>query len=180
MGLPLSDRFAEALGKAEQKQSQEQMTHKPDPVKEEPKEDKYAPILQAMQTAIEKQAETISQLSKPKKIMRDENGKIIGVSLQEDIKALEQSVNKQVEELNTTGYDRLPGVAGKRDSDIQQSGIEQLTKRTANTYKNKPSELEKVEVYLRRVKKLPEEEVDKIMEPLWMNYGVNPNPKEVY
>ena len=86
------------------------------------------------------------------------------------IKDLEASVAKQVNDLNTTGYDRLPGAAGKRDSDPQPSILEKIMKKSPGLMKNNPSMLEKYESYLRNIKKLPEEEVDKVMFPLWNNY----------
>ena len=93
------------------------------------------------------------------------------------IKDLETRVNQQLEELKTTGYDRLPGAAGKRDDDTSPPVIEKLIKQSPNIIKNNPGILEKYEIYLRRIKKLPEEEIDKQMSPLWMNYLNNTDPQ---
>jgi hypothetical protein len=85
------------------------------------------------------------------------------------IKDLETRVNQQLEELKQ-GWERLPGAAGKRDSDPQPSIVEKIIKKHPELVKSNPSMLEKYEIYLRNVKKMSEEEVDNIMMPLWSNY----------
>jgi len=86
------------------------------------------------------------------------------------IQDLETSVKEQVKQLDNTGWNRLPGAAGKRDSDVQPSIIEKLIKQHPDYIKSNPSMLEKYEIYLRRVKKLPEKEIEDIMLPLWSTY----------
>jgi hypothetical protein len=85
------------------------------------------------------------------------------------IKDLETRVNQQLEELKQ-GWERLPGAAGKRESDPQPSIVEKIIKKHPELVKSNPSMLEKYEIYLRNVKKMSEEEVDNIMMPLWSNY----------
>ena len=86
------------------------------------------------------------------------------------IQDLEASVQEQVKQLDNTGWNRLPGAAGKRDSDVQPSIIEKLIKQHPELIKSNPSMVEKYEIYLRNVKKLSEEEIEKIMMPLWSTY----------
>lgn len=96
------------------------------------------------------------------------------------VQELEEKVMQQVKELDNTGYTMLPGAAGKRDSDAQPSVLEKIMKKSPGLMKNNPSMLQKYESYLRNVKKIPEEEVDKIMFPLWNNYlnNTDPQPKD--
>ncbi len=86
------------------------------------------------------------------------------------IEDLETSVKEQVKQLDNTGWERLPGAAGKRDSDVQPTFLQKMYKEHPDLVKSKPSELEKLEIKLRRIYKLPEEEIEDIMLPLWSTY----------
>lgn len=86
------------------------------------------------------------------------------------IQDLETSIQEQVKQLDNTGWKRLPGAAGKRDSDVQPTFLQKMYKEHPDLVKNKPSELEKLEIKLRRIYKLPEEEIEDIMLPLWSTY----------
>lgn len=110
-----------------------------------------------------------------KPIQEEDKFQVVGNQIQE----LEMKVNQQLEELKQ-GWERLPGMAGKRDDDPSPPVIEKLIKQSPNLIKNNPSILEKYEIYLRRIKKLPEEEIEKQMNPLWMNYlnNTDPQPKD--
>ena len=96
------------------------------------------------------------------------------------VQELEEKVMQQVKELDNTGYNMLPGAAGKRDSDPQPSVLEKIMKKSPGLFKSNPSMLQKYESYLRNIKKMNEEEVDKIMFPLWNNYlnDTDPQPKD--
>lgn len=86
------------------------------------------------------------------------------------IQDLETSIQEQVKQLDNTGWKRLPGAAGKRDSDVQPTFLQKMYKEHPDLVKSKPSELEKLEIKLRRIYKLPEEEIEDIMLPLWSTY----------
>jgi len=94
------------------------------------------------------------------------------------IEDLEASVKEQVKQLDSTGWDRLPGAAGKRDSDVQPTFLQKMYKEHPDLVKSKPSELEKLEIKLRRIYKLPEEEIEDIMLPLWSTYLRNQKPDD--
>ncbi len=94
------------------------------------------------------------------------------------IQDLEASVKEQVKQLDSTGWDRLPGAAGKRDSDVQPTFLQKMYKEHPALVKSKPSELEKLEIKLRRIYKLPEEEIEDIMLPLWSTYLRNQKPDD--
>jgi len=132
-GIPISSRFAEKLGIAQEPVK---------PVMEEapPTEDKFQVV-------------------------------------DSQIKSLEEKVNQQLEELKQ-GWDRLPGAAGKRDSDVQPTFLQKMYKEHPDLVKSKPSELEKLEIKLRRIYKLPEEEIEDIMLPLWSTYLRNQKPDD--
>ena len=104
------------------------------------------------------------------------------VEIASPVQELEAKVQEDLKKLDTTGYNMLPGASGKRDSDPQPSIIEKIMKKHPELVKSNPSMLEKYEIYLRQVKKMPEEEVDKVMMPLWSTYLRNEkasdNPKE--
>ena len=108
-------------------------------------------MLEALGTGKNKPKEGLTEISSP-------------------IQDLEASVQEQVKQLDNTGWKRLPGAAGKRDSDVQPSVIEKLIKQHPDLIKSNPSMVEKYEIYLRNVKKLPEEEIEKIIMPLWSTY----------
>lgn len=124
-GIPISSRFAEKLGMAQEPV---------EPIVEEPSptEDKFQVV-------------------------------------DSQIKSLEERVSQQLEELKQ-GWNRLPGAAGKRDSDVQPTFLQKMYKEHPDLVKSKPSELEKLEIKLRRIYKLPEEEIEDIMLPLWSTY----------
>jgi hypothetical protein len=94
------------------------------------------------------------------------------------VNELEQQVNEDLKRLDNTGYKRLPGAAGKRDSDVQPTFLQKMYKEHPDLVKSKPSELEKLEIKLRRIYKLPEEEIEDIMLPLWSTYLRNQKPDD--
>ncbi len=94
------------------------------------------------------------------------------------IEDLEASVKEQVKQLDITGWERLPGAAGKRDSDVQPTFLQKMYKEHPDLVRSKPSELEKLEIKLRRIYKLPEEEIEDIMLPLWSTYIRNQKPDD--
>jgi len=94
------------------------------------------------------------------------------------IQDLETSIQEQVKQLDHTGWNRLPGAAGKRDSDVQPTFLQKMYKEHPDLVKSKPSELEKLEIKLRRIYKLPEEEIEDIMLPLWSTYLRNQKPDD--
>lgn len=94
------------------------------------------------------------------------------------IQDLEASVKEQVKQLDNTGWNRLPGAAGKRDSDVQLTFLQKMYKEHPDLVRSKPSELEKLEIKLRRIYKLPEKEIEDIMLPLWSTSLRNQKPED--
>jgi len=78
-------------------------------------------------------------------------------------------VQEQVKQLDSTGWNRLPGAAGKRDSDVQNLR-DQFKKKYPKLYESDPSIMEQYEMSLRD-KGIPEETIEEVMMPIWSTYG---------
>jgi len=143
------------------------------------KRDKVDPELAVKLEDVEifnRELNTWEPLSKRKEINKKPKEGLNEIS--SPIQDLEASVQEQVKQLDSTGWDRLPGAAGKRDSDVQPTFLQKMYKEHPALVKSKPSELEKLEIKLRRIYKLPEEEIEDIMLPLWSTYLRNQKPDD--
>lgn len=143
------------------------------------KRDKVDPELAVKLEDVEifnRESNTWEPLSKRKEINEKPKEGLNEIS--SPIEDLEASVKEQVKQLDNTGWNRLPGAAGKRDSDVQPTFLQKMYKEHPDLVKSKPSELEKLEIKLRRIYKLPEEEIEDIMLPLWSTYLRNQKPDD--
>lgn len=143
------------------------------------KRDKVDPELAVKLEDVEifnRELNTWEPLSKRKEINKKPKEGLNEIS--SPIQDLEASVQEQVKQLDNTGWNRLPGAAGKRDSDVQPTFLQKMYKEHPDLVKSKPSELEKLEIKLRRIYKLPEEEIEDIMLPLWSTYLRNQKPDD--
>lgn len=133
-GIPISSRFAEKLGIAEE-----------------------APIEPVVQ--------------------EEDKFQVVG----NQIKDLETRVNQQLEELKTTGYDRLPNAAGKRDDDVQPSLIQNMMQKYPEIFKENPErlgEMHQFENRLRHKYKMKEEDIQQLMIPMWSTILRSENPTD--
>ena len=105
--------------------------------------------------------ETVTQ--KPV-VQEEDKFQVVGNQIQD----LEMKVNQQLEELKQ-GWNRLPGAAGKRDSDVQNLR-DQFKKKYPKLYEPDPSIMEQYEMSLRD-KGIPEETIEEVMMPIWSTYG---------
>jgi len=105
---------------------------------------------------------------KPPVIEEPKEDKFLAVNTQ--MKDLEASVYKQLEELKTTGYERLPGAAGKRDSDPGEPFLQKMMKSYPEVFKADPektSEMQQFENRLRHKYKMKEDDIQQLMMPMW-------------
>ena len=109
--------------------------------------------------------------------------KFLGVNNQ--IKELETKVFQQLEEIKSTGYERLPGAAGKRDSDMGEPILHKLMKKHPEVFKTDPKKLyeeQQLENRMRHKYHMDEDDINEFMLPLWSTIinRQEPSPKDNY
>ena len=96
------------------------------------------------------------------------------------IKDLEGKVQQQLEDLKQ-GWERLPGMAGKRDDEPREPFIKRIMREYPDIFKVNPdnlSEMQKFENRLRHKYKLNEQDIENLMLPMWSTILRNEKPDD--
>lgn len=96
------------------------------------------------------------------------------------IKDLEGKVQQQLEDLKR-GWERLPGMAGKRDDEPREPFTKRIMREHPDIFKDNPdslSEMQKFENRLRHKYKLNEQDIENLMLPMWSTILRNEKPDD--
>jgi len=101
--------------------------------------------------------------------VKQDNRGLLGTSAVA-ISELEEKVKQDLQQLDNTGYERLPGAAGKRDSDPGEPFLQKMMKSYPEVFKADPektSEMQQFENRLRHKYKMKEDDIQQLMMPMW-------------